>query len=58
MKSFFATTIVDKEDKEFHIPQRVFEIGSLSEDIKRNIIGRKYVTEEGYQYLLKPNFLN
>ena len=55
-KFFFKKTISDDAFIKITIPPGAYEIESLNNEIKRNIIDQKHYTETNYPFNIKPNF--
>ena len=54
-KFYFAKSIND-DFVHINIPPGAYEIESLNDEIKRNIIDQEHFTEANYPFKIKPNF--
>ena len=56
-KFYFTKSVTDKDGYIIiTIPQGSYEIESLNNEIKRNIIDEEHYTEANYPFNIKPNF--
>ena len=56
-KFYFTKSVTDKDGYIIiTIPQSSYEIESLNNEIKRNIIDEEHYTEANYPFNMKPNF--
>ena len=55
-KFYFKKAIKDEDFIQKRIPPGVYEIESLSDEIKRIIIEKGHYTENNYPFKIKPNF--
>ena len=54
-KFYFKKQLIDKIFIQIRIPEGAYEIESLNDEIKRNIIDKEHYTEETYPFTIKPN---
>ena len=55
--NFFPKSITEEDDYiQISIPQGIYEIESLKNEIKRNIFDEEHYTEANYPFSIKPNF--
>ena len=52
----FKKALIDEDFIQIRIPERAYEIESLSNEIKRIIIDKENYTEANYPFTIKPNF--
>ena len=56
-KFYFKKTITDEDDfLQITIPKGAYEIESINNEIKRNIIDEGHYNETEYPFTIKPNF--
>ena len=55
-KFYFLKSIFDDDHIKLTIPPGAYEIESLNNEIKRNIINQEHYTESNYPFNIKPNF--
>ena len=55
-KFYFLKSITDDDHIIITIPPGAYEIESLNNEIKRNIIDQEHYTETNYPFNIKPNF--
>ena len=55
-KFYFTKELIDEDFIQFRIPEGIYEIESLDDEIKRIIIDKEYYTEAIYPFKIKPNF--
>ena len=56
-KFYFEKTITDEDGfVQITIPPGAYEIESLNDEIKQNIIDEEHYTEANYPFKIKPNF--
>ena len=57
-EKFYVQKTITNEENFFQIPipEKAYEIESLNDEIKRNIIDKGQYTEDKYPFMIKPNF--
>ena len=55
-KFYFKKSIIEEDFIQINIPPGAYELESLNDEIKRNIIDKEYYTEANYPFSIKPNF--
>ena len=55
-KFYFKKSPIEEDFIQTRIPNGAYEIESLNNEIKRNIIDEEHYTESNYPFKLKPNF--
>ena len=55
-KFYFKRNLIDEDFIQIRIPGGAYEIESLNDEIKRNIIDDEHFTSENYPFQIKPNF--
>ena len=55
-KFYFKKSLIEEDFIQIRIPIGAYEIESLNDEVKRNIIDEEHFTELEYPFLIKPNF--
>ena len=56
IKFCFKKALIDEDFIQIRIPEGAYEIESLDDEIKRNIIEKEHYIESDYPFKIKPNF--
>ena len=55
-KFFFKKSLIEEDFIQSRIPNGTYEIESLNNESKQNIIDKEYYSESNYAFPIKPNF--
>ena len=53
---YFKKTLIEEDFIQIRIPPGAYQIESLNDEIKRNIIDKEHFTESNYPFHIRPNF--